>query len=150
MTHGFTPITERHGRVQVVVPAEEEFVGVVRIVAGSAAASVGMSGEDVADLKVAVSEACTNAVRHAYEPGELHPDRTVEVSLGLWDGVVEVDVCDRGGGVQGHMPSRSPRLDRQEGGFGLTLIGCLMDSVELIDDCESGTRLKFLKRRAVA
>ena len=120
------------------------------MVVGGAAASVGLHEEDIADLKVAVSEACTNAVLHAYDPGMLHPDRTVEVSLSLWDGAVEVDVRDQGAGVAPDTATLNPKTDPDEGGFGLTLIGCLMDAVELVDDETAGTRLRFLKRRADA
>lgn len=148
MTHSIVPTTQERGRVCVTVPAEEEFVGVVRMVVASAAATVGLGEEDIADLKVAVSEACTNAVLHAYDPTEAHPERTVEINMSLWDGLVEIDVCDKGGGVRSQMPPCNPKLDSEEGGFGLTLIGSLMDSLELIGDTEIGTRLKFFKRKS--
>lgn len=149
MVRSYVPKGERRGTVQVTVPAEEEYVGVVRMVVGGAASTVGLADEDVADLKLAVSEACTNAV-HAYDVLPSHPHRTVEVNLSLWEGVVEVDIRDRGSGTKSRLPTSMPRTEGEEGGFGLTLIGCLMDVVELIDDTDSSTRLRFLKRSAAA
>jgi len=54
----------------------------------------------------------------------------------------------RGGGLAADASAAT--IDYEEGGFGLTLIGCLMDSLELLGDAESGTRLKFVKRGATA
>jgi len=139
---------DRQNTVLVTIPAEQEFVGVVRLVVGSAAASMGLNEEEIADLKLAVSEACTNAVLHAYASSPVHTERTVEVQLALSELAVEVDVCDKGGGLAPGTPAAA--VDYEEGGFGLTLIGCLMDSLELLGDCDSGTRLKFVKRHATA
>ena len=79
----------------------------------------------MADLKLALTEACTNSVRHAYEDDEgvveilyeLHPDRLV------------VEVCDHGGGFE---PPREPsaRLEEDElseGGLGIAIIEALSD-----------------------
>lgn len=134
--------------VSVMVPAEQKFVGVVRLVVGSAAASAGLGEEEIADLKVAVSEACTNAVLHAYDSPSSQAERTIEIQLLLGDGVIEVGVSDKGDGVK--LRPHCRELNFEEGGFGLTLIGCLMDSVELTEYPGEGTRLKFVKRRLAA
>jgi len=139
--------TDRLGRVLVTVPAEQEFVGLVRMVVAGAAATARMDDEAVADLKVAVSEACTNVVRHAYDSLERHPERNIEIGVDLWDGVVQVEVRDRGGGVRSQEAKPGPRAETPEGGFGLYLIGSLMDNVEILGDHDSGTSLKFHKRR---
>ncbi len=136
------------GKLRITVPADEEYVRVVRMVVSGASAVACMGDEDTADLKVAVSEACTNAVIHAYSMSEDHSTRTIEVEMALWDGFVELDVRDQGGGVRSQDVKPGPASEAQESGFGLYLIGSLMDNVEIVGDETSGTRLKFCKCRA--
>ncbi len=147
MIEASPPETERLGRLQITVPADDEYVRVVRMVVGSGASIAGMGDEEIADLKVAVSEACTNAVLHAYSLTDDHSRRTIEVAIDLWDGFIEVDVSDRGGGVRRQDVKPGPGLETEEGGFGLYLIGSLMDKVEIVGDQSQGTRLRFSKRR---
>ena len=55
--------------VKLVLPGRSEFLQVARLATGGAAARAGLSVDDIEDLKVAVGEACTNAVDHAFESG---------------------------------------------------------------------------------
>ena len=57
--------------LQLSLEARPENVAVVRQVLGGAAAALGMEGRAVDDLRLALSEACTNVVVHAYEHPEL-------------------------------------------------------------------------------
>ena len=70
------------GRVVLEVPAKPEFLLLARLAATGVARSAGASEEMVADLKLAVTEAVANAVRHAYPPDA--PGRVwVELSADL-------------------------------------------------------------------
>ena len=104
-----------------------------------------MSQEVLGDLKLALTEACTNSVRHAYADGdgmveivyELHPDRLV------------VEVLDQGDGFE--PPSSSTALDGEElseGGLGIAIIQALSDEFELGEGSQGGSRLRFVKRLA--
>src|SRR3954469_15228970 len=76
------------------------------------------------DARLALSEACTNAVTHAYRPA---PDRraTVEVeAAALHDGRLTLVVRDFGVGVR-------PRVDTTGAGLGLTLIASLVQTVRI-------------------
>lgn len=148
MTDKTAATARDHSVVSVRVPAREEFVSVIRMVVTGLAGTAGLGDEDVADLKVAVSEACTNAIRHAYDPDHVGAERTIEVNVDQWDGGVQIDVCDKGGGVAVREASNAPKLDGDEGGFGLILIGSLMDTFELSGNGVSGTRLKFSKLKS--
>jgi anti-sigma regulatory factor (Ser/Thr protein kinase) len=94
----------------------------------------------VEDLRLAVTEACTNVVRHAYAPGAPGP---VEVSLQPGDDVVHVVVSDRGRGVGTSADGSGP-------GLGLPLIAAIADEVDLQPVPGGGSRLAmtFARDRA--
>src|SRR5919205_1134021 len=73
------------------------------------------------DVKLALPEACTNVVRHAYRPGSPGP---MEISLRPDDDVVRVVVADRGRGIGASADSTGP-------GLGLPLIDAIADDLEL-------------------
>lgn len=87
----------------------------------------------LSSIKLAVSEAVTNAVLHAYvgaEPGAVH------VAARLDDDRLLVDVCDEGGGMM-------PRLDSPGLGVGLPFIADAADSLDISSSPRGGTRLRM-------
>lgn len=56
--------------IEVKIPAKPEFVGVIRLTLSGIASRMGFAYEEIEDLKIATSEACTNAVQHAYKQNE--------------------------------------------------------------------------------
>ncbi|HLQ71719.1 MAG TPA: anti-sigma B factor RsbW, partial [Bacillota bacterium] len=99
---------------------------------------MGFTYEDIEDLKVAISEAITNAVTHAYYKDE----GEVTVGFGVYENRLEVMVSDRGGSfdldaIKGSIGpyEQSDSIETlREGGFGLFLIDALMDKVEINND----------------
>ncbi|MBP2079803.1 anti-sigma B factor RsbW [Oceanobacillus polygoni] len=127
---------ERFDFVELKIPAEAEYVGVVRLTMSGIANRMGFSYEDIEDLKVAVSEAITNAVTHAYEEtgqGE------ITVGFGIYDDRLEIMIADRGNSFNmqkvreeiGPYEPDEPIETLREGGFGLFLIEALMDEVQI-------------------
>ncbi|MET3683961.1 serine/threonine-protein kinase RsbW [Alkalibacillus flavidus] len=122
--------------VEMKLPAKSEFVGVLRLTISGLANRMGFSYEEIEDLKVATSEAITNAVNHAYydeDSGE------VTIGFGLYEDRLEVMVADRGGSFDlkevreqiGPYDDGESVEEMREGGFGLFLIDALMDKVEI-------------------
>lgn len=74
--------------LELEVPPAPEHIGTVRMFVGAGARHFGVEEEDVANLKVAVSEACTGAMQ-VPEVGEVHP---IRVRLRSGDGTVHVEV----------------------------------------------------------
>ncbi|MEW9677882.1 anti-sigma B factor RsbW [Lentibacillus sp. L22] len=125
--------------IEMKIPAKVEYVGVIRLSVSGVANRMGFSYEDIEDLKVAVSEAITNAVTHAYDPED---DGEVTIGFGVYANRLEVMVADYGGSfdlgqVKGSIgpyePTESVETLR-EGGLGLFLIEALMDKVEINND----------------
>ncbi len=112
------------GRPPVVMrlPATADSLTVARQVVTGVALAAGMSGEPVEDVKIAVTEACTNAARHAYDDGPLGQ---MEVSAWIDGDRLVVTVCDDGGGLAGQPDTESPT------GVGLVTIRALARDVVL-------------------
>ena len=106
--------------------------------------AAGASDDLVWECELALTEALSNVMRHAYK-GE--PDRSILVSLQLREGELEVDI-DHDGEPFAPEAYREPDLDASPvGGYGLHLIRELMDDVVQVDAPGSGTRLRLTKRR---
>lgn len=124
---GLTP-----GRLDVVVPARPHVLGSVRRRLRSWLRQRGVSDRDIAAITLAASEACANAIEHAYGPDEA----TFELRAERTDEEVIIEVIDSG-------RWREPR--GQDRGRGLELMETYMDTVEVRRDPE-GTTVAMSKR----
>jgi anti-sigma regulatory factor (Ser/Thr protein kinase) len=125
--------------VKLTLPARPENVAVVRHVLGAFAQALGLSVELIEDLRLAITEACTNVVRHAYtesDPG------VVEVSIRPQADFVQVTVADRGRGIGTSSDVSGP-------GLGLPLIAAVADTMDLQPMPGGGSRvtMTFLRQR---
>jgi serine/threonine-protein kinase RsbW len=128
--------------LELTVPARAENVAVVRHAMGGLADAATVSEQVLADIKLAVTEACTNVVVHAYPSGE----GPLSVRARVHGELVTIVVADRGRGI-------TPRPDSPGLGLGLPLIATLADSLELgtSDTGETEVRMTFrLTETAVA
>jgi|tagenome__1003787_1003787.scaffolds.fasta_scaffold20926009_4 serine/threonine-protein kinase RsbW len=115
--------------------AEPASVPTIRQAVVALARRGGASAERCADVAIAVSEAASNAVVHAYietaEPG------TVRVTAAVLDGELQVTIADHGRGML-------PRSDSPGLGLGMPLISDLATSFEIADgDGNGGTVLRM-------
>lgn len=117
-----------------VYPALPGSVAVVRRVLVEFVARVGASQAKIDSVELAVSEAATNVVVHAYS--ELAVPGEIEVAAALASGELCVIVADRGTGLRA-LPD-APGL-----GLGLALISQLADGVEFIRRAEGGLELRM-------
>lgn len=114
--------------VELHLPPDVQYVGLARLIVVAAARQAGMGGERVEDLRIAVSEATTNAVVAHQRAGAEQP---VVLSFGLTgDGTFELTVADTGPGFEpvavGSLNGRDWSI---EGGLGVTIIRELADDV---------------------
>ncbi|MBN6204862.1 anti-sigma B factor RsbW [Ralstonia pickettii] len=125
--------------IEMTIPAKAEYIGVIRLSISGIANRMGFSYESIEDLKVAISEAITNAVTHAYD-GENEGEITL--GFGVYEDRLEVMVADRGVSFNlnevrkeiGPFKDTESVENLREGGFGLFLINTLMDKVEIHDN----------------
>jgi len=120
--------------VRLLMPALPANVALVRQALAGLTDELGVDAARAADMKIALTEACTNVVVHAYgdEPGPL------EVTMAVEHGRLVLGVRDHGGGLH-------PLPGRDEGsplGFGLALIASLSDELGLVGG-RHGTELRI-------
>lgn len=125
--------------VRLTIPAKAEYVALSRLTIAALGARLGLEPEVVADLKVAVTEACSLLVTPPEEAARSGAsDASIEIEFDFVDDVWTIEVTgDRP--FSGEMPQTS--LDGEAAGLGLTIIGALVDSV----DCGSRDGSWFLR-----
>jgi serine/threonine-protein kinase RsbW len=135
--------------VKLDIPAKAEFVSLGRLALSGLLRSRGGYSEDaVADLKLALTEACSNSVRHAYDhdEGQVHLEFTVHTDR------VTVLIKDEGGGFHeddDDCPECRNLGDFHlaEGGMGISIIRAVVDDFDLRKPDEGGTVLVLTKNR---
>lgn len=133
--------------ISLAIPAQPEYLSLVRaVVAAAAALDPGLGDARIEDLRVAVSEATTNAIEaHAH----LGSDERITIRCDLADDRIEVEVQDKAasgfdaGDLEAPDPLDAPgRLD-YEGGFGIPLMRVLADEMK-IRSLDHGTAVQLV------
>lgn len=129
-------------RVAVTIPSDLIFERVIRASTAELASQLGLAHERIEDLKLAVSEAVTNAIEHG---GKSSDGASVDVSFTLDDEKLEVVVRDYGRGTD--RLSFGKRVVEEDNleigmlrGFGLYLISELVDQYE-VESSPQGTTM---------
>lgn len=129
--------------VRLRVPARAEYIALARLALSGLADIVALPEELLADLKLALTEAVSNSVRHAYADGV----GSVSIAYQLSGAALAVEVVDDGKGFD---PDRPPALEGEElteGGLGIAIIRTIADEFELHSQPGvRGSRLRFVKR----
>ncbi len=129
-------------RVDLRIPSLPEFVAVARMTVAAIASRMDFSYDAVDDIKVAVGEACTNAIEHAAGEGRLEGD--IEIRCHLAPDALAIEVVDKGQGFDPDIQQEPDLLSG--GGLGLILIRALMDEVQLASLAGEGTQVRMVKR----
>jgi serine/threonine-protein kinase RsbW len=127
--------------VRLNIPAKPEFITLCRLALTGISRLRPISDETLGDLKLALTEACSNSVRHAYADG----DGSVEIVYRLHPDRLEVIVADDGEGFDPAMPV-SEAEELAEGGLGIAIIRSIADHLEIgVGNAGRGSRLRFVK-----
>jgi serine/threonine-protein kinase RsbW len=128
--------------LELVVPARPEYIAMVRLVVASlATARRNLADQRVDDIKLAVSEACTNAIEAHAAAGV---DQPVTVRVEEADERMEIVIVDHGNGFDPdalfiHPPPTDPDRLNFERGLGIPLIRTLVDAVDFGSSPEGTT-----------
>ena len=126
--------------VRLTIPAKAEYVLLGRLALSGITRLRPLEDETVNDLKLAVTEACTNSVRHAY--GDT--SGSVDIVYELHDDRLVVEVSDDGSGFDPNRLVDSGELT--EGGLGIAIIRALVDEFEVSERSDGrGSSLRFVK-----
>ncbi len=121
------------------IPSDPGYVMLARLVVSHIARVAGFGPEETYDLKLAVTEAATNVIRHAAVDH-------FEIEYRILPEAVQITVTDAGGGFDIEETGGSPD---GYGGFGLAVIRHLVDEM-VVDSAPDGTRLRMIRRRGAS
>jgi serine/threonine-protein kinase RsbW len=115
------------GLVRLTFPAKADYLLLARLALSGLARDLPLGDELLADLKLAVTEACGNVVRHAYTEGS----GNVDLAFTIAEDRLLMTVSDEGEGI------RAPDmvdLERQvdgplESGMGMPIIRAIVDEL---------------------
>ncbi|WP_255723666.1 anti-sigma B factor RsbW [Sporosarcina sp. ACRSL] len=127
---------QHYDYIEIKIPAKAQYVGVARLMISGIASRLGFTYDDIEDLKIASSEAITNAVQHAYSDDE---NGEIVVGCAMYEDRLEIMIADHGTSfdfeeTKKHIGPYSDESDARflrEGGLGLYLMETLMDEVKL-------------------
>ena len=127
--------------VRLTIPAKPEYITLVRLALSGLSGLRPFGEETLSDMKLAVTEACTNSVRHGYQDG----GGRVEILYELQADRLVVEVADDGPGfdASGDRPTEE---NLAEGGLGIAIIKAVSDEFESGERSDGrGSRLRFVK-----
>jgi serine/threonine-protein kinase RsbW len=127
--------------VRLCIPAKPEYITLGRLALTGLSRVRAFPDDVLADLKLALTEACTNSVRHAYDDGE----GIVEIVYELHADKLVIEVSDTGEGFD-HTVATPDDDVLNEGGLGIAIIRALADELEISGRNGGGSRLRFTKR----
>lgn len=125
------------------IPARPEYLVLGRLALTGLSRLRPIDPDDLSDLKLALTEACTNSIRHAYA-GHCG---SVEIEFRIEPESITIEVLDDGGGFE--LAHSLPDGEPDEGGLGLAIISAVTDEAESGRRQDgTGSRLRFRKRLA--
>jgi serine/threonine-protein kinase RsbW len=146
---GPTAATDRAGdgggrAIRLRIPAKPEYITLCRLALTGFAQLREIGDDTMADLKLALTEAVSNSVRHAYGPsGDGHVDVTYELAGDR----IAIEVVDDGEGFDPDEPPSFVGDELSEGGLGIQIIRTIADELEIESaPGRRGSRLHFVKR----
>ena len=137
--------------IRLQIPAHADYIDIVRVCLFSIATKLSFSYEDIEDMKVAVSEACNNAVLHGEQANQ---ENDIDVSFEPSDTCLTIRVKNKGSFEHEDVMNEAAPLEGSEiqdlpvGGLGIFLMQALMDevTVETFDHVTEVTLIKHIVR----
>ncbi len=138
------PKTQKNYELRI--PSQSDNLAIIRDVVAKVASRVGFDTDEASKIELAVDEACTNVIKHAYANNS---NQMIEVSIKVDQKKLIIIVADKGKGFNPDeikLPDLNKSIkEGRKGGLGLCLIKTLMDKVEFEIKPGSKTQVKMIK-----
>lgn len=133
-------------KYHLTIPSQSDNLSIIRDVVSKVAAQVGFDNDEASKIELAVDEACTNVIKHAYanKSGEM-----IDVSIKIDNKKLIIIVTDKGKGFDPdnvELPNLNESIRHgRKGGLGICLIKTLMDKVDFQIKPGSKNQVKMTK-----
>lgn len=134
-------------RIKLEFSSLGENVALARITIAALASQLELTLNDLEEIKVATSEAVSNAIIHGYQG---RPDGTVQMIGTLLEDTLLVEIIDEGVGIPDVQQALQPAYstDPERMGLGFVFMQSFMDELEVVSEVNVGTRVLLKKRIA--
>ena len=129
------------------LPSHSQYLPMIRAVVREGSTLAGFDEDLTAGILLAVTEAVTNVMRHAYGND---PDKFIDFELEVHPDELRLDIIDYGTFVDPKQIASRPLDDVRPGGLGVHLIKSTMDRVEYRKNPHGGTTLTMVKHASSA
>ncbi len=133
-------------KYQLKIPSQSDNLAIIRDVVAKVASRIGFDTDEASKIELAVDEACTNVIKHAYANNS---NQMIEVSIKVDQKKLIIIVADKGKGFNPDkikLPDLNKSIkEGRKGGLGLCLIRTLMDKVEFEIKPGSKNQVKMIK-----
>ena len=126
--------------ISIKLPSKPEYVSIARLAASVLGNNVGFDIEEIEDIKVAVGEACNNAILHGTSDANYF-----ELCFDVKDDRLDIEVKDNGTGFDKNTYNEPDLENPKESGLGIFIIKSLMDEVDIAGKNGEGTKLLMTK-----
>ncbi len=128
--------------LEFMIPAEPKYLKINRLSIKLLCEIIGFSTEESNNITLAIDEACSNIIRHAYNGPSQEP---IHIKCNIYEDKIEFLIRDFGKKVKVDQ-IKSRRLDEiRPGGLGVHLIKTVMDEVIYNTNFEKGNQLTLIK-----
>ena len=128
--------------VSIEIPAKPEYAGIARLIVAGFAGLLGFDSETTEDIKIAVSEACTNAIMQLHKQSRSE-DMVVGISAYTNDDNLVIDVEYPAKGIP-HV--EKPDSESQKKDLAMSILTSIMDEVDTITAQNQGVILRLVKK----
>lgn len=134
--------------IELKIPSLPKYVSVACLTVSNIAHQMSFGKDTIEDIKLCVSEACTNAVKHAYKKKSIN--NTIVIRAGIYPNKLNIVVTDTGRGfdpekIRAYQKNPMTTKTDESLGQGIFLIKRLMDKVRILSRNKKGTQVHMTK-----
>ncbi len=146
-------IKKSTGLLSIHAPGDGSYLSQIRRLIADLARQVGFSDEEIAKIEMAVDEACSNVLEHAYAPNKQwcwqHRGPELRLAIRIQDSRLIIELNDHGQRFDfaNYRPADLEDSLRQmrPGGYGIVIMRRFMDEVQYSSSDETGNTLRLVK-----
>jgi len=128
--------------LEIKIPSDPKFLKIIRSAMNHLSETLGFSQDDVNNITLAVDEACSNIIKHAYNGSTNQP---IHILCNLYEDHIEIFLRDFGKKADINEIKSRELDDVRPGGLGVHLIKSVMDIVNYDNSFEQGNQLRLVK-----
>ncbi len=134
-------------KISIILDAISENEAFARVSVSAFATQLNPTLEQLDDIKMAISEAVTNAIIHGYDGME---DGQVYINCKIAKDTLYIEIEDKGKGIENIEKAMEPlytsKPEMERSGMGFTVMEAFMDNIKVISEIGKGTKIYLEKK----